>query len=381
MEEVGLERRVVLAGLAVFAIAGCTNPFDSDGAGPAAQASRGAEQQAVEAAVARARALRTGAAALAQDVTQSDRVRALMLDVTRDHEDQLAALGAPFASTSGTAGASPSVSPSTSPSPAAGDPAAAQLDAEWSSAVQAFQAGRSIASGPLALLLVRLAASDAAHADLTATATKARVPAELTVESASPAAASVSPSAGPSPSPSPSATPSVTPTPSPGSVFASPTERALNRQLAGEHAAVYAYPLVIARTTGARRKLAQQLWAEHRARREVLVARLLSAGVAPVQSEPAYVVQPVPTTAGQAAELAARIEAALATLAADVVATAPVGADRDDGAEQLVLAARRAAGWSGRTEGLPGRRSADAQSSPSAPATTGAPALSAPAST
>lgn len=350
-------RRALLVAVAIAGVSGCTRRS------PAAEPSPtrpGVPQLTVEQARADAFALRISALALASSWPEG---RALAGRIAADHAVHLAALGASAA----TAAATSSPFASSSPAAVGGTD---QLDAEWAAARAALAAGLASSSGGLGLLLVRIAACRASHADLLAAALGR--PARGTLTPASPA---VSPGPSGSPGPtgsrsstaSPSATASPSPTPSPGSVFASPTEKALNRLLAGEHAAVYAYPIVIARTRGSRRRQAQAGWARHQQVREALAHRLLSAGVVPVQSEPAYAVSPMPTTAGRAEAFAAALERRLAALDADVVATAdvgPAGSDRADAADRLVADARSATSWSGRADALPGGAGSSASSSP-----------------
>jgi hypothetical protein len=165
--------------------------------------------------------------------------------------------------------------------------------------------------------------------------------------------------------PSPLSALASTPPPFPSPSFPSPSfpispsgpqvqaTTELNRLLAGEHAAVFAYPLIIARVAGNRRALATALWEAHRQDRDELQVQLVGAGMQPVAAEPAYNVGTAPSNPARAAALAARVERGLAALAADVVAV-PRGRDRNIGADQLVLAARRTAGWTGQPIAFPG---------------------------
>jgi uncharacterized protein DUF4439 len=135
---------------------------------------------------------------------------------------------------------------------------------------------------------------------------------------------------------------------------------ALDRLLAGEHAAVFAYPLIIARTRAEPRDQATALWTAHRNERDQLSVRLLTAGVRSAVAEPAYDVGALPTTAAKAATLAARVEGGLAALATDLLAAGrPADADRTLGADHLVTAARRTARWTATPIAFPGRTSAE----------------------
>ena len=120
----------------------------------------------------------------------------------------------------------------------------------------------------------------------------------------------------------------------------------------GEHAAVYAYGVVVARVAEDDRVRARQAWAWHLARRDLLQERLLAAGLQPPPAAPAYDVGRL-GSADAAVMLAATVEDRIAALLARTVAST-TGADRADAAEALVAAARRAVGWLGRPEALPG---------------------------
>jgi hypothetical protein len=286
-----------------------------------------ADELAVERAVGEAARLRAAALALAGEQ------RALgpaLRRIADDHAEHLAALGS--------AGATPE------PTGSAGDrgeglpdDAGAFRDAEWSAARVALRDALT-AAGDLAVLLARIAAARAVHADLVASGAGSAPPAQL-----SPAAA-------------PTGTAVATPTPSAGQAGDSglaAQRTALTRLLAGEHAAVFAYPIVVARCAGSKRAVAESLWQAHVAERDALERLLETAGVEPPAAAPAYDVGPVPADSGAAAELAAKIETGLAGLAAVAVRDA-TGSARLHVARQLVSAARRSATWGGSPGALPG---------------------------
>jgi hypothetical protein len=216
----------------------------------------------------------------------------------------------------------------------------------------------------LAALLARIAATRATHADLVAARARLRPPGVLRTSpagaSASGPGAAVVPLPGVAPAPSvagPSAVPAATPSPSgsPGAqarTLTSAARDALAALTAGEHAAVYAYGLVVAWVAGAERDRARQAWSWHLARRDTLEERLLAAGVQPPAAAPAYAVAGSLSPAA-AGTLAATVEDRLATLGARTVATT-TDADRADAADGLVAGARRAAAWRGRGVALPG---------------------------
>jgi hypothetical protein len=356
-----------LAGVVGAALAGCTS--GSAATPSAAAASPAAAASADDAAVTRARAtageLATAAERLARAGAGSAR---LLADVAADHRAHLAALGA----------AVPSPAPAASPSPSAsasdrqGLAAAARSE---SKGAQAALDDVSATSPAVAVLLARIAAARAAHADLLSTAAGLRPPGRLVPSLAAAAAAPSGPAgaasgpddAGPAVAPSGSvaadgplppppagvqpAVPAAGPTPSTGGpALAAAAREALVALTAGEHAAVFAYGLVAARVPAAQRDRARAGWAWHLERRDLLEDRLLTAGVHPPAAAPAYDVGGAPSRDG-AARLAATVEQRLAALAIRTVA-ATQGDDRLEAAVGLVEGARRAAAWSGRPQAL-----------------------------
>lgn len=326
-----------LAGLvAVAALAGC-----SDQAPPAASAPPVA-RTADDVAVARARASASLLAASAQDLeTSHPELAGVLGAIVADHRAHLAALGA-----------TPSPSPSGRPPLPRGD-VRSLVRAETAAAQEALDDVRVVTPG-LAALLARIAAARATHADLLAARTGLRIPAALRTSSAAPPTPTP-----PSPAPLPGAAPALpSPTQSPSGVGATANglsdaaRDALAALIAGEHAAVYAYGVVVALVPPRARDRAREAWSWHMARRDVLEERLLAAGVQPPAAAPAYDLGTAPSAAAAAA-LAATVEDRLATLGARTVA-ATSGPDRSDAAEALVAGARRAAAWRGRGTSLPG---------------------------
>ncbi|MEU1729098.1 ferritin-like domain-containing protein [Nonomuraea sp. NPDC005692] len=82
----------------------------------------------------------------------------------------------------------------------------------------------------------------------------------------------------------------------------------LRKALAAEHAAVFAYGLLGARTTGSLRDLTGAAYEAHRARRDQLRNLITGRGEKPNESEPSYALPYVPTGAVQAARLAVQLE-------------------------------------------------------------------------
>nr|WP_236714723.1 ferritin-like domain-containing protein [Nonomuraea pusilla] len=86
----------------------------------------------------------------------------------------------------------------------------------------------------------------------------------------------------------------------------------LRKALAAEHAAVFAYGLLGARTSGALRSRISAAFEAHRARRDRLRAMITTRGGRPAEAEASYALPFVPTGPGQAARLAAQVEAGVA---------------------------------------------------------------------
>ncbi|WP_449063996.1 ferritin-like domain-containing protein [Planomonospora algeriensis] len=91
--------------------------------------------------------------------------------------------------------------------------------------------------------------------------------------------------------------------------------------LAAEHAAVYAYGVIAARTTGDLRTTATAAFKAHRVRRDRLRSLITERGGVPAEADAAYALPVTPSTAAQAVELAVLVEKGVTTayleLAAD----------------------------------------------------------------
>lgn len=211
---------------------------------------------------------------------------------------------------------------------------AAELAAgEWTGAREALAELLPLGPG-MAALLARIAAARAVHADLIAG--RAGLPAR---------AAQLVPAAGPA---------AATPT---GSADRSPADQsridvaAQGRLLAGEHAAVFAYGVVAARTDD---PLARRFWAAHVAGRDALERSILAADGTPPAAAAGYDIGPLPADRAAARALAVRVEQRLAVLAgAEVAATD--GPTRTSMAQQLVAAGRREAAWRRLPRAFPGQ--------------------------
>jgi hypothetical protein len=326
---------------------------------PAAPQPLEPDELAVNRAVSAAQALRAQAGALAQARPQ---LATLLGRIAKVHEQHLTALGSPIAAPSTTGSTSESTS---APSPTASDAAAtptALIKAELAAARTALRDGE--AAAPLfAVLLCRIAAARVVNADLLSTAAGRKLPGALRPESSE---------TGPTPTAGASGTDAATPTgetdPNDPADLGEPVDLAdlaapetpaqiaLDRLLAGEHAAVFAYPLIVARSDAGRRALASALWQVHRNERDEFSIQLIRAGIRPSVAEPAYDVGTPPASGAKAAALAGRVESGLAALAADLLAAGAAGdANRVLGADQLVLAARRTASWTGKPLSFPGQ--------------------------
>lgn len=89
---------------------------------------------------------------------------------------------------------------------------------------------------------------------------------------------------------------------------ASGSDRGLGPALAAEHAAVYAYGVIGARTTGRLRAMVTAAYNAHRARRDQLRAMIIAAGGTPPEPKAIYELPVTPSTSAQAVELAVLIE-------------------------------------------------------------------------
>lgn len=343
------------------------------------------DELSVNRAVDAARALRADALTLAG--TQPD-LAVLLRGIAAGHEEHLVALGgatsadtSASATGSGAGLADPTATADSTPAPTATP--SRLIKAEIAAAQVALRDGEAAAPA-FALLLCRIAAARIVNADLLSAVTGRKpygvlLPAKAaTPSSAATSAASSSsdrattdpadPETGTAADPETGTeADSLDPTglTEPGT----PAQIALARLLAGEHAAVFAYPLILARAAANRRNLASALWEAHLTEREELSNRLLSAGIQPTVAEPAYDVGTPPTNSAKAAALAALVERGLAALASDLLAAGDTGDDdRVLGADQLVLAARRTANWTGKPIAFPGLVAGNSPSASTAPA-------------
>lgn len=118
----------------------------------------------------------------------------------------------------------------------------------------------------------------------------------------------------------------------------------LRAALLAEHAAIYGYGVVGARTTGEDRTAATEADQEHRDRRDALSARLTAAGITPPPAAPTYTLPFAVTDPVGARKLAVQLEER--TAAAWRAATGTTtGADRRTALKALTETSIRALRW------------------------------------
>lgn len=132
---------------------------------------------------------------------------------------------------------------------------------------------------------------------------------------------------------------------------------ALQRALAGEHAAVYLYGVVGGRVSVSTHA---ELWQRvrdaynlHRGRRDQLVSMVRTAGAEPVAAEVSYELPNPAMTPAQLERVALEVEQRCAAVYADTVGNTS-GANRQWALDALEDAAVRLLGFSGEPEPFPG---------------------------
>ncbi|RBQ14439.1 DUF4439 domain-containing protein [Spongiactinospora rosea] len=129
----------------------------------------------------------------------------------------------------------------------------------------------------------------------------------------------------------------------------------LQQALAAEHAAVYAYGLIAARTTGSLRSAASTAYNAHRARRDQLRGMIRERGTAPREAEASYAVPVTPRSAAEATRLAVHVEEGVTAAYLQLAATADV-ALRRRAALAMQESVTRAYGFDAEIPALPGLR-------------------------
>jgi hypothetical protein len=137
----------------------------------------------------------------------------------------------------------------------------------------------------------------------------------------------------------------------------SPATRALQRTLAGEHAAVFVYSALGGRASTlvapALRSALDTAYDVHLARRDRLRSLVTAAGADPVAADPAYRLPRALVTAAQIQDEALRVERTCATTYAALVA-ATTGGVRRWAIDVLITTAVGEAAFGGKPEALPG---------------------------
>ncbi len=132
---------------------------------------------------------------------------------------------------------------------------------------------------------------------------------------------------------------------------------ALQRTLAGEHAAVYVYGVVGARVSASEQpdlwQRARYAYTLHRDRRDHLLAMVKAAGAEPVAAAVSYALPNEARTPAQLEGVALETEQRCAAVYADMVGSTS-GANRQWALEALEDAAVRLLGFGGRAEPFPG---------------------------
>ncbi len=338
---------VTFTGAGLISLTGCGA---SGGTAAAATTSTSTEldDAAVKRAVTSVQALNTGATTLASGTLPSGATvripgatAKLLTRLIEAHASQLTQLGS---------SAEPTATPSATPSATTAEITSpgALATAEWQTARTAFGDANGL-TPEFALLLYRIAASCAANADLLRTANHGKAFGPLT-PATSTADATTTPTVAATDA---SQTPESPQTSIAPNKLTTDETDALNRLLAGEHAAFYAYPLVIAHIDAGRKAVAETLWEAHRQQRDELERLLIAAGVEPAEASAAYEVT-TPETTAKAGALATLVERRLAGLAIDVIAVAQDASVKSLAAGTLVVSTRRQAAWSNKPVAEPG---------------------------
>ena len=139
----------------------------------------------------------------------------------------------------------------------------------------------------------------------------------------------------------------------PGPRPAPPELAALADVLAGEQAAVYAFGVVGGQAGPEHRKAAMAGLSAHALQRDLLAARLSTAGAPQLAAPPGYTLPFKVSTAADAGRLAVHVELTLAARYADLVGAA-VPARRDEAAGWLARCALQARGWGATPQPFPG---------------------------
>ncbi|GAA4047665.1 ferritin-like domain-containing protein [Nonomuraea soli] len=127
----------------------------------------------------------------------------------------------------------------------------------------------------------------------------------------------------------------------------------LRKALAAEHAAVYAYGMLGARTTGTLRSRVTAAFNAHRGTRDRLRVMISSRGGSPVETESSYDVGETPTSATQVVNLAVLVEEGITAAYLELAASDDV-ALRRHAALAMQESVTRSYGFRRRIRALPG---------------------------
>lgn len=123
------------------------------------------------------------------------------------------------------------------------------------------------------------------------------------------------------------------------------TTDALQRALAGEHAAVWGYGLIGAYLRGAAQRQARADETAHRRLRDAAITALTAAKVTPVAADPAYRTPFAVRTPAAALRLGVHLEDATAAVWYSMLEMTEQASDRTTASAALTGAAERATGW------------------------------------
>ncbi|WP_283134331.1 ferritin-like domain-containing protein [Rhizohabitans arisaemae] len=144
-------------------------------------------------------------------------------------------------------------------------------------------------------------------------------------------------------------------------------DTALQEALAAEHAAVYAYGVIGAMVTGARRETARQGFAAHRTRRDQIRTVIVRRGGKPIEADPVYALPHPVGDAASAIRLAAFVEERMVASYLELVAADDEGVRRF-AALAMQDCVTRGYGWrptvTGAFPGMPGAQGATSAGTP-----------------
>lgn len=144
----------------------------------------------------------------------------------------------------------------------------------------------------------------------------------------------------------------------------------LRKALSAEHAAVFAYGVLGARTSGALRRRLTQAFDDHRDRRDELRRLITARGGQPAEPQPSYALPSVPSGASAASRLAAHVETGLTASYLELVSAADAALRRYAAVAVQEAATRSASFRPGITTAFPGMPAPPAAVPTATPTTT-----------